>query len=426
MSTLAKQVRDELAREMDGAALLADVYQLLRRFVVYPSEAALIAHSLWIVHCHLMDCWESTPRIAFLSTEPASGKTRALEVTETIVPRPVESINCSAAYLFRKVSDPEGLPTILFDEIDTLFGPKAKENEDVRGILNAGHRRGATAGRCVVKGKTIETEEFPAYCAVAIAGLGNLPDTILTRSIVIRMRRRAPNEHVESYRRRIHAPLGNAIRDSLAIWAKKISALIDLSSPEMPCGIEDRNADVWEALLAVAEVAGGDWPEKAREAAVTLVTLAKESTPSLGIRLLADLRAIFKDADAIPTTTIIEGLCKLDESPWSDLRGRPLDARRLAHYLGQYGVKSRVIRTGDHTYRGYTRDDLYDAFTRYLVPPLPPAESVTSETNVTSADSGAPCESPVSPVSDVTQLNDCRGADEPPPVEECDTWEQGI
>ena len=118
----------------EGARLLDDVLAFLRRFVVYPSPDAAIAHALWIAHAHLMEAWESTPRIAFLSPEPSSGKTRALEITETLVPRPVESVNATAAYLFRKVSDPEGMPTILYDEIDTIFGPKAKENEDVRGL----------------------------------------------------------------------------------------------------------------------------------------------------------------------------------------------------------------------------------------------------------------------------------------------------
>ena len=166
---------------LDGAQLLDHVRGFLARFVVYPSEHALNAHTLWIAHAHLMDVWESTPRIAFLSPEPGSGKSRALEVTEPLVPRPVHAVNCTPAYLFRKVSDPDGLPTILFDEIDTVFGPKAKDNEDIRGMLNAGHRKGAIAGRCVVRGKIVETEELPAYCAVALAGLDDLPDTIMSR-----------------------------------------------------------------------------------------------------------------------------------------------------------------------------------------------------------------------------------------------------
>ena len=102
---------------------------------------------LWIAHAHRMDLWESPPRIAFLSPEPGSGKSRALEVTEPLVPMPVHAVNTSPAYLFRKVAEPEGLPTLLYDEIDTVFGPKAKDNEDVRGMLNAGHRKGAKAGR---------------------------------------------------------------------------------------------------------------------------------------------------------------------------------------------------------------------------------------------------------------------------------------
>ena len=137
--------------DQSGAAVLHDVADFLARFVAYPSVAARVAHTLWIAHTWLMDCWESTPRIAFLCPEPGSGKTRALEVTEPLVPRPVHAVNTTPAYLFRKVSDPAGPPTILYDEIDTVFGPKAKDNEDVRGMLNAGHRRGAVAGRCATR-----------------------------------------------------------------------------------------------------------------------------------------------------------------------------------------------------------------------------------------------------------------------------------
>src|SRR6476659_1738539 len=169
---------DRLPEELpDGAKLLNDVHAFLGRFVAYPSEHAHVPHTLWIAHAHLMDAWDSTPRIAFLSPEPGSGKTRALEATELLVPRPVEAVNVSPAYLFRKVGSAEGKPTILFDEIDTVFGPEARDNEEIRGLLNAGHRRSGVAGRCVVRGKIVETEEIPAYCAVALAGLGGLPDT---------------------------------------------------------------------------------------------------------------------------------------------------------------------------------------------------------------------------------------------------------
>jgi hypothetical protein len=203
----------------DGSHLLGEVETFLSRFVAYPSDAARVAHVLWIAHAHRMHVWESTPRIAFLSPEPGSGKSRALEVTELLVPRPVHAVNTTPAYLFRKVADLDGTPTVLYDEIDTVFGPRAKENEEIRGLLNAGHRKGAVAGRCVVRGNIIDTEELAAYCAVALAGLDDLPDTLMSRSVVVRMRRRSPDEFVEPFRHRLHAPEGHGLRDALERWS---------------------------------------------------------------------------------------------------------------------------------------------------------------------------------------------------------------
>jgi hypothetical protein len=373
---------------VDGAELLDSVYAFLGRFVAYPSEDAHIAHVLWTAHTHMMGAWESTPRIAFLSPEPGSGKTRALEATELLVPLPVEAVNVTPAYLFRKVGDEAGAPTILFDEIDTVFGPKAKENEEIRGLLNAGHRRGAVAGRCVVRGKLVETEEIPAYCAVALAGLGDLPDTLLSRAVAVRMRRRAPGEQVEPYRRRDHAPEGHALRDRLAAWGEAKLAAANTARPEMPAGVEDRNADVWEPLLAVADLAGGDWPERARVSCVTLVTVSKESTPSLGIRLLADLRTVFGKQQSLSTNQILEELHKIEESPWADLRGKPLNAHGLARRLKAYGVGRKSVRIDEWAGKGYAREDFHDAWVRYLPLPLSvsPHETVTRVTSVAPPD----------------------------------------
>jgi hypothetical protein len=306
----------------------------------------------------------------------------ALELTATLVPRPVESCNATPAYLFRKVSDKAGLPTVLYDEIDTIFGPKAKDHEEVRGLINAGHRRGAMAGRCVVRGKIIETEELPAYCAVALAGIGNLPDTILSRSVPIPMRRRAPTETIEPYRRRIHAPTGNALRDRFAAWALTVADQVR-ACPPMPPGIEDRNADVWEALLAVADAAGGAWPTAARCSAVALVALATRTNPSLRVRLLADLRQVFGDDRALWTDDICDRLRKLDEAPWGDLKGGPINARQLAKFLNPYGVTSKNVRLGSVVKHGYTREDLHDPWTRYL-----PRETATSATPLSLALTG--------------------------------------
>jgi hypothetical protein len=367
-----------------GAPLFFDVETFCRRFIAYSSIDAAVAHTLWLVHAHCMQAWESTPRIAFLSPEPGSGKTRALEVSELLVPNPVEAVNVTAAYLFRKISDKTGVPTILYDEIDTVFGAKSKDNnEEIRGVLNAGHRRGAVAGRCVMRGKTVEIEELPAYCAVAMAGLGHLPDTLLSRCVLIQMRRRAPNELVEPFRRRIHAADGHALRDRLAHWAEPMMDRLTQARPQMPPGIEDRNADVWESLLALADAAGGHWPERARVAAVALVAASKGSQASLGIRLLADLRNVLSGTDQLPTKEILDRLCSIEEAPWIDLKGSPLDSRRLANLLRDYGVKSKNLRTGGGggVQKGYTAEDLHDAWLRYL--PSSPIESATSATSAT-------------------------------------------
>jgi len=366
------------------AQILDTIHNFLGRFIVYPSKETHDAHVLWVAHTHVMDAWESTPRIAFLSPEPASGKSRALEVSELLVPNPVEAINVSVAYLFRKVASEEGLPTILFDEIDTVFGPKAKENEETRALLNAGHRRGAVAGRCVVRGKAVETEEIPAYCAVALAGLGWLPDTLLSRSVIIRMRRRAPHEKITPFRRRVYAKEGNRLRDQLAAWAANAVKAMTEARPVMPEGIEDRNADMWEALLAIAETAGEHWPQRANVAAVTLVTAAADREPSLGIRLLSDLRDIFGDSEQMTTAALLERLHTLPEAPWNDLKGKPLNDRGLAVRLRQYSVKSGTLNLGGESRaKGYTRASLHDVW-QYYLPPLAPSSdrSVTSVTSV--------------------------------------------
>jgi hypothetical protein len=402
IETVSNAELDALTERVDasqGEAMLDAVYAFLGRFVAYPSEYAHVAHSLWCVHTHLMDSWDSTPRLAFLSPEPASGKSRALEVTELLVPNPVLAVNVSPAYLFRKVGCEEGV-TILFDEIDTVFGPKAKDNEEIRGLLNAGHRRGATAGRCVVKGKSIETEEIPAYSAVALAGLGWLPDTIMSRAIVIRMRRRHAGERVQEFRRRHAKAEGFEVRTKIETWER--SKRGEIEWPAMPSEIHDR--DVWEPLIAVADAVGGSWPERARAAAVALVAESKDGESSLGIRLLADLRMVFDDEEQMTSRDIIRGLVDLEEAPWGDLKGKPLDERGLANRLRAYGVKSKTIRVGTATPKGYRREDLHDVWLRYL--PLSPAKSTT---NATSETGPADIAGDVAPVAPVVDLPGYRG-----------------
>lgn len=384
----------QTSASIDGAVLLAKVEQFHRRFNVFPREAAYVAVALWDAHAHLLDAFDSTPRLAFLSPEPGSGKSRALEVVETLVPRPMLAVNARAAALFRSVSDPAGRPTILFDEIDTVFGPKAGDNEELRGFLNAGHRRSGVTYRCVGDGGNQTVVEFPSYTAVAVAGLGYLPDTITTRSIIIRMRRRARNEKAEPFRARLHEAEGHKLRERLAQWADQVREDIAGRWPSMPEGVTDRPADVWEPLLSVADAAGGDWPERARTACVELVNAARaDDKGSLGIRLLTDLRDyVMAGIDRMPTVAILDRLCALDEAPWADMSGRPLDSRGLSKMLGEYmtgdntPVKARNIKSAGAVLKGYYALDLHDAWQRYCPPP--PSESATSATSATSQVSG--------------------------------------
>jgi hypothetical protein len=359
----------------EGARLLDDIYDFIGRFVVYPSKAAQAAHALWIAHTHLMECWDSTPRIAFLSPEPGSGKSRALEVSELLVPNAILTANATPAYVFRKVGESgDALPTILYDEIDTVFGPHANEkSEEIRGLINAGHRRDAKAGRCVIKGNRIETEEIPAYCAIAMAGLNDLPDTIRTRSIVIRMRKRAANETVEPFRRRVHEKGGLALQGRIAVWAESVASDLNNAWPEMPPEIRDRDADVWEPLFAIANAAGGHWPETVRVTSVTLVTSARVMTPTLGVQLLIDMKRVFGEDEKLTTATILPRLANIPESAWANIKGKPLDDRGLATRLKKYEIVPKVIKIDGVTARGYKKEDFHDAWQRY-VPAIPSSE----------------------------------------------------
>lgn len=351
------------------AALLADVETFLGRFVAFPSEHAKVATSLWIAHTHTFQMFETTPRIAFVSPEPASGKTRALEVLELLVAQPMATCNVTAAVLFRSMARPVP-PTVLLDEADVIFGSHtSRDHEDLRGLINAGHRAGTTVQRCAGNAIT----EFPAFAPMAIAGLNELPRTIVSRSIVIRMRPRAPREHVEPFRQRLHRSEALILRDELAAWADSVISHDGVTFPDLPPGIEDRDADVWEPLLILADLAGPTWSTRGRNAAVAMVTERRTTaTPSLGVALLHDIRRVFDDtnSDRVSTATLLHQLHNLTDTQWASLRGRPLDAVELASILKNYGISPSQFRLGTAKTRGYRRSDFLDAWNRYATTPL--------------------------------------------------------
>jgi hypothetical protein len=246
------------------------------------------------------------------------------------------------------------------------------------------------AYRCVGEGTKQEVQAFPAYCAVAFAGIGDLPDTIMSRTIVVPMRRRRRDEKVEPFRARLHEPIGHKLRVRLSSWVDSKVEGLSTAWPDMPEGVTDRAADVWEPLLAIADAAGGDWPEKARAACVSFVTASSEGdTESLGVRLLTDLVHVFRHGNELvaarSTKDILAKLHAMDEAPWSDLRGKELDARGLGNRLRKYGVKSKAVRIGEEVVKGYARGDLWDPWLRYVHDFSSPGEkSVTAVTTDTS------------------------------------------
>ncbi|MGH9187205.1 MAG: DUF3631 domain-containing protein [Acidimicrobiales bacterium] len=214
--------------------------------------------------------------------------------------------------------------------------------------------------------------EFSTFCPVALAGIGSLPVTIRSRAIVIPMRRRAPDETVRPYRERVTRPEGEALGARLAAWVERHGDTIP-EEPELPAGVTDRQADVWEPLLAIADAAGGHWPAKARAACAAMVAEARGvDEASLGVRLLADIRDVFGGRDRLDTGTLIDGLCDIDTAPWGDwLDGKGARARGswLAKKLKPFDVGPGKHRFGEKALQGYLADDFAEVWRRYL-PPL--------------------------------------------------------
>jgi hypothetical protein len=292
-------------------------------------------------------------------------------------------------------------PTLLFDEADTYFGAKAREHEELRGLINAGHRKGQMAYRCVGDPKRMEVRAFPAYCPVALASIGDLPATIFDRSVIIRMRRRRSDEVVRSFRQRHAGPAGKMVHDRLAGWAQRCGRAVGQAEPTMPDWLTDRPSDVWEPLLAIADAAGGIWPEWARESAAVLEAGRRPADVSLGIRLLTDIRAVFGEDERLATVALLERLNELEEAPWGNLRGKPLDPRNLSRRLDRYDIRPKPLRLAGAVTKGYERADFADAWGRYL------SLARTSVTSVTAVTATEPDLGPS--VTDVTDVTDARG-----------------
>lgn len=357
------------ALPLTGEKLFDAIRDNISDYICLPNPHAAVAMTLWAAFTHALSAASHAPFLAFVAPERACAKTRCLEIIGELARDGIGTSNIRPAAIYRLLSaaaaEGKPPPTLLIDEIDThLVG-----DNELRGILNSGHsRRTAFVLRCV--GEKHDVQSFGTWGAKALAGIGALPATIASRSIIIRMRRRLPDEHAKSLRdpdREHLATLGVA----LGVWVTNALPQIAAATPVMP-GLADRVADNWETPLAIADCVGGSWPEAARAAALAL-SADGEEPESVGEMLLRDVRDIFQSSgiDCLPSSEIVNGLRVLEGRPWPEYsRGEPLTKHALANLLRPYGVKPDVHwavgADGDKkAVRGYLKAHFADPWLRY-------------------------------------------------------------
>src|SRR2546421_1614293 len=352
--------------KVEGAVVLDEIAESFRRYVVLP-EGAADALALWCAHTHCFKSFECSPRLNFYSPAKGCGKTTARDVVALFVPRPILTENMSVAVLFRLVD--AQAPVTLADEYDAWL----KFNEELRGLLNAGHRRGATVFRC--EGDSNEVRQFNAYAPAVLCGIGTLPGTLHDRSIVIPLSRAKLGELSKRFDSRKVGPEKELNRKLARFVADQVTQL-EAIDPVLPSGVFNRLADNWRPLFAVAEVVGGNWPQRCADAFAKLTTaVSKAETDGLREMLLADIQGLFK-TDRMFSRELIERLSGMTERPWPEVcRGKPITERWLARNLGVFTIHPKQLRIGEDNGRGYELADLVEAFERYL--PNPPSPSVT-------------------------------------------------
>lgn len=351
-------------RERPLAELLEELVAFVRCYVIVRDEQA-DAIALWVVHTHVIDAFETTPFLAVTSPTKRCGKTRLLDVVELVAAKPWRTIMPSEAVLFRKINAVG--PTLLLDETDAIFGNRNGDTEPLRALLNAGNRRGTKVPRCV--GPSLQLVDFEIFCPKALVGIGNLPDTITDRSIVIRLQRKRRDEAAKRFRRREALEATDMLLQNLQSWAGAAVDDLERARPDVPDALDDRAEEAWEPLLAIADLAGGSWPARARAAAIALAAPDVSDDEALGTLLLQDIAAVFaeKGVDRISSHDLAEALSAIEESPWGDLRGKELDARGLARRLRPFGVRPKTIRFDEvRRAKGYSLEVLGEALSRYL------------------------------------------------------------
>jgi putative DNA primase/helicase len=344
---------------VDGALLLADIERVFVRYVFLPTGAS-IALALWVLHTWTMDAGDISPFMVLISPTKRWGKTTVLIILSYLTPKAELASNISPSALFRYVE--EIRPTLLIDEADSFV----KDNEELRGILNSGHTKAAAY---VIRNVEINGEHkprrFSTWAPKAIATIRELADTLEDRAVVLTLQRKPRTAKVERLRKRDNNEFA-VLRRKAARWAADNFAKLTDPDPKIPDALNDRAADNWRPLLAIADLAGEDWPKRAREAALVL---SGEEVSTFNVDLLADIRTAFGEAEAITSADAVAALVADPERPWATWgRGdKPLTQNGLARLLKPFGIISETVHlVGRPDAKGYKRVWFEDAWASYF------------------------------------------------------------
>jgi Protein of unknown function (DUF3631) len=344
--------------------LIEAIESFFSRFVVFRSRHDALKISLFVLHTYAVEHADVSPYLHISSAEKMSGKSTLLELLEHLVARPWLVVSISEAVLFRKI-EADG-PTILLDEVDALLNGDKERAETIRGILNAGFERGRTVPRCV--GPKHELREFNVFGPKVLAGLGGLPDTLSSRCIHVRLERKLPGDKVERRNRRVVRSDAEDLRTWLDSWSQHDAAELDGRLAVLPEGLGYRSEDLWEPLLAIAELAGPAMRERAVAAALDL-SGAVDQTESTGVRLLAAVRDAFGGDDRISADSLVARLRAQADEGWGAWNnGNGITRADLQRRLKSYGISNQTILIGVDRMRGFKREQFDDAFARYLTP----------------------------------------------------------
>src|SRR5262245_40648939 len=346
---------------VNGAELLADLEGIFVRYVYLPTGAS-VALALWTLHAWTIDAGDISPFLVLVSPTKRCGKTTVLIILYYLTPRSELASNISPSALFRYIE--EVRPTLLIDEADSFV----KDNEELRGILNSGHTKAAAH---VIRNVEINGEHkprrFSTWAPKAIAAIRDLADTLEDRAIKLTLQRKSKAAKVERLRKRDNAEFGT-LRRKAARWAADNFAALADPDPKVPDALNDRAADNWRPLLAIADLAGGDWPKRAQEAACALSGDGHDAA-SANVELLADIRTAFGESECITSADAVAALVADPERPWTTWgKGdKPLTQNGLARLLKPFGIVSETVHlVGRPDAKGYKRVWFEDAWASYL------------------------------------------------------------